>query len=315
MSALSTLLHPFRKRRGKRWNLRNEDRAWFDRPDALEILDRGREAGKYDPSQYDLLKEWTEQGCFVVDDGVEESLIDAMVEDLDRLWTTDDPVHGLVIEDLRLEPSDPAGVPHEKLVQLDLETRRRLRDSQHWRIHGFPDHSSNAREIFESPRLGELCALILDRPADPRFAINFMYGSQQQVHQDMAVFHIAPLNYLIGVWIACEDVSADGGPLVYYPGSHREGMFDRFDNYPQTNLKTCDKETTEAYERWIAETREKYPEKIFLAKKGQVFFWHGMLLHGGIPVVNPKLTRKSFVCHFIPDGMNKEAEIEGPFNW
>lgn len=36
----------------------------------------------------------------------------------------------------------------------------------------------------------------------------------------------------------------------------------------------------------------------FEAKKGQVFFWHSGLIHGGSRVVNESLTRKSFVIHF-----------------
>jgi len=36
----------------------------------------------------------------------------------------------------------------------------------------------------------------------------------------------------------------------------------------------------------------------FEAKKGQVFFWHSGLVHGGSPVVDRNLTRKSFVIHF-----------------
>jgi ectoine hydroxylase-related dioxygenase (phytanoyl-CoA dioxygenase family) len=54
---------------------------------------------------------------------------------------------------------------------------------------------------------------------------------------------------------------------------------------------------------------------MFLAKKGDVFLWHGMTLHGGSEIENPQLTRKSFVIHYMPRGMNVFGRIVGPFNW
>ncbi len=37
----------------------------------------------------------------------------------------------------------------------------------------------------------------------------------------MAVFYVHPANHLVGVWIALEDISADAGPLIFYPKSHK----------------------------------------------------------------------------------------------
>lgn len=38
--------------------------------------------------------------------------------------------------------------------------------------------------------------------------------------------------------------------------------------------------------------------KTFVAKRGEVFVWHSALLHGGAPVADQRLTRKSFVVHY-----------------
>ena len=80
-------------------------------------------------------------------------------------------------------------------------------------------------------------------------------------------------------------------------------------------MRTANKEVTQAYEEWIYDLAKKYEKKTFLAKKGDILLWHGMLIHGGDQVNRPELTRKSYVCHYIADGMNKYQEIEGPFNW
>jgi ectoine hydroxylase-related dioxygenase (phytanoyl-CoA dioxygenase family) len=110
-------------------------------------------------------------------------------------------------------------------------------------------------------------------------------------------------------------VTTDAGPLLYVPGTHRAPMFPAFDNYPQTNLKTCRPEVTKAYDRHIDRLVEGKEQRPFLAKKGQVLLFHGMLVHGGAPITRPGKTRRSFVCHYIPTGANKDADIVGPFNW
>ena len=45
------------------------------------------------------------------------------------------------------------------------------------------------------------------------------------------------------------------------------------------------------------------------AKKGDVLVWHANLLHGGMPVVHPALTRKSMVAHYFAEGVICYHEI------
>jgi ectoine hydroxylase-related dioxygenase (phytanoyl-CoA dioxygenase family) len=161
--------------------------------------------------------------------------------------------------------------------------------------------------------VARICSLILGCEARPSYSINFTFGSTQTLHQDTAVFCVWPMNYLVGAWLACEDIHPDSGPLVYYPGSHRENLFPDFDNYPQTNLKTTPR--MDDYNRYLDEVSRRYERKTFIARKGEWFLWHGMMIHGGAAINNKTLTRRSYVCHYIPPGMNKEAEIVGPFNW
>ena len=92
-------------------------------------------------------------------------------------------------------------------------------------------------------------------------------------------------------------------------------MFERFDNYPQTSLKTCSQEDSAAYYAWLDQAASRYERKRFLARKGEILLWHGMLIHGGDVVERPELTRKSYVCHYIAEGMNRHHEVVGPFNW
>ena len=156
-------------------------------------------------------------------------------------------------------------------------------------------------------------SLILGREANPFYSFNFTVGSTPKIYQDTAVFFVFPRNYLVGDWLACEDIHPDSGPLVYYSGSHKEELFASFDNYPQTNVKTCKK--PDEYDRYLDRISERYERKTFIAKKGEVFFWHGLLIHGGDAIRNPALTRLLMCAIYVPPAFNKDHEVEGPFNW
>ena len=45
--------------------------------------------------------------------------------------------------------------------------------------------------------------------------------------------------------------------------------------------------------------RNGLEEQRFLAKRGDLFIWHALLLHGGSEICRPGLTRRSLVTHFF----------------
>src|SRR5262249_18439176 len=257
-----------------------------------------------------------EEGYVVVDGMVADADIDAMVATLDGLWDAPEAVPHLVLLDLRDTPeAAPRNVSHAEVLGWPAERRARVRAASDWRIHGFHYVNAPARCLFQSARLRELTTRLFGRRARPFAAINFMKGSRQHLHQDMGVFHIYPHNYLIGAWIACEDITADTGPLVVHPGSHRAPFFPGFTDYPQTNLRTADAAQATAYERYVDEVARGFPRHEFLARKGQVLLWHGMLIHGGAPVLRPGATRKSMVIHYTVRGADRAKEVRGPVRW
>ena len=299
----------------RQWNSNPSEQPWFDQPNALELLEQRRKTQSLSDRDFEDLRHWVNNGYVVTEGVVRTRDIDGMLKDLDDVWTTTKPLENLVIEDLRIRPEDPPGVRHTALVTLDQPQKEKLKRQYHWRIHTFYEHSKSTDRIFHNKELIRLCSLILDRPTDPYATINFTFGSSQNLHQDTAVFFVSPRNYLLGAWLACEDVHPDSGPLVYYPGSHKETLFPKFDNYPQTNLKTCSREMSDQYYAYLDDVSRRYERKTFIAKKGQVFLWHGMMIHGGDTIRNPELTRRSYVSHYIPHGLNKVFEVVGPFNW
>jgi ectoine hydroxylase-related dioxygenase (phytanoyl-CoA dioxygenase family) len=294
------------------WRRRPDVPPWFDAPDALaQVARRARSA-----EEAAYLERWVRDGWVVVDGCVDAGDVDAMVADLDGLWDAAEPVRGLEIIGLREDAdAEPRVVPHHAVLARDPAVRRRMREISDWRIHGFHYVNAPARRLFRSPALRTLADRILGRRARPIAAINFMAGSQQALHQDMAVFHIYPRNFLLGAWIACEDIRAESGPLVLYSGSHRAPFFPGFTDYPQTNLRTADGETFRAYQEWVDRLAPGFERYEFHARKGQVLLWHGMLIHGGAPIARRGSSRKSMVIHYTVRGADRGREIRGPFNW
>ncbi len=294
------------------WRRQPDVMPWFDQPDAMAALaTRARTR-----QEAALLTQWIRDGYVILDDTAPAADVDAMVATLDRLWDAPTPTPCLELLDLRERPDAPVRtLSHAALLALDPATRARMRAASNWRIHGFPEIDPAARRLFRSPRLRQVASLLFGRPARPLAAINFMAGSEQAPHQDMAVFHIHPRNHLLGAWIACEDIAPDSGPLVVYPGSHRTPFFPGFADYPQTNLRTVDSPTQLAYRAYVDALLPGFARREFLARKGQVLFWHGMLIHGGAPVARRGAPRRSMVVHYGVRGADRRDEVRGPFNW
>ena len=89
-------------------------------------------------------------------------------------------------------------------------------------------------------------------------------------------------------------------------------MYNEEDNVLRTlvDVNSIMKDYTD-YEEVIENliTGKQFEKRVFLAKKGDVFIWHANLVHGGMPVANPGLTRKSMVIHYYAKDVIKYHEI------
>lgn len=299
------------------WRSLSKHVAWFDRPDAHDHVQEQLSAGKITLDEEHLLRNWIDDGCLALEKVIPERDIDEVNAFVDDLMRTDVPNPEVTLLGYTLDPEKGGdAVPHRDLVRLTPEQRQANARLSPWRIHELRNQCAAASRIFQNKRLNDIASLIFGRTAYPRSTINFYLGSQQELHQDMAVFHVFPGNYLIGAWIALEDISPDSGPLRYAPGSHKSGQYPRFDNHPQTTLRTCPLSEYEDYYKFTNAAADKVGgARFYEAKKGDVFLWHGMLVHGGSPVKNLALTRKSMVIHYLTQGVDQTERVVGPFNW
>jgi phytanoyl-CoA hydroxylase len=127
-------------------------------------------------------------------------------------------------------------------------------------------------------------------------SLNFERGSQQGYHFDTFFMPPRVPNKMLATWIALEDCSLDAGPLTYYPGSHKIKPY----YFSNGRLNVVPEELA----LWIAYVEREIqalglkPQQ-FAARAGDVFIWHSQLLHGGSPIKDLKLTRKSLVTHYL----------------
>jgi len=247
-------------------------------------------------------------GLIIVPGAIPVELLEAFDQDLDRLSDLDSapPLLGSIeidgpnkyyqarylrnlgVKDFRLEP------PGLKLVDL----QRFLPSAEQLAFH--PVITSFLSELFGSP-----AALIQ--------SLTFWKGSEQSVHQDFSyVHHHRELAHLAAVWIPLEDIKADAGPLVYYPGSHRPDELGFFDWGGGSILASRDApdSTFTAYGAHLEKQLRVHKRKsqIFLPRRGDILIWHGALVHGGTPMNNPDLTRKSYVCHYTSTASHKQLQ-------
>ena len=186
------------------------------------------------------------------------------------------------------------------------------------RIEKMFEHSKATRDLWAHPEILKVLSAIFDDQAVPCQTLNFVHGSQQNVHQD--VIHLTPFppGFMCGVWVALEDIHPDSGPLMVYPGSHR---------LPRLYTQTVGVEKVRDSSKWGEFTARYTPrvkELIDLAglepvyytpKAGSILIWHENLAHGGSRRNNDELTRKSIVSHYFARGAAAFYDSQGMPAW
>jgi ectoine hydroxylase-related dioxygenase (phytanoyl-CoA dioxygenase family) len=126
-------------------------------------------------------------------------------------------------------------------------------------------------------------------------SLTFENGSEQVPHIDSWFFYTKPLNSMIGVWIALEDIEDDQGPLFYYENSH---LID-YTCPLEINSNLGIGETGNALTNNLINKIQDIKKINVTCKKGDVFIWNSKLVHGGSPILNENKTRNSIVFHLI----------------
>ena len=189
-------------------------------------------------------------------------------------------------------------IPEWRKSGHKLRSGLRLQDM--WR------ENEDVKAVAANPQLIALLSKLYDRECFPFQTLNFPVGTQQTPHSDSVHFSTIPERFMVGVWVALEDIGPDQGPLVYYPGSHKWPTIynDWIDHKFHGDAKTVQNDRYFQYKQfWRAMVEERKIEPTYFhAKKGQTLIWAANLIHGGSTHNDPMKTRWSQVTHYYFKG-------------
>ncbi len=170
-----------------------------------------------------------------------------------------------------------------------------LKDGQVLRIVDLEDHVPLARDLMLAPPVTTFLSAYYDDAPTAIQTLTYKFSSQQGAHSDMHLVSPPTVGQqyfresLTAAWFACEDADERNGALIIYPGSHRllKKPLQSFPDYASW---------TDYLDR-LCRDSGCMPE-VFQARKGDILFWHGDLVHAGGGIQDYGRTRKSFVVHY-----------------
>jgi ectoine hydroxylase-related dioxygenase (phytanoyl-CoA dioxygenase family) len=262
--------------------------AWLDRPDAEEAIQRRLAKGEITSAQAEGCRFWIKNGYLVLPGLVDPATLDATFA--------------------VYEAALAKGVFGDRRYVNEAQTLDDRQLDPHLRL-------PEIRALQHHEAILEWTDLLFGRKTLPFQTIMGHAGSQQAAHSDSIHMTTYPLGYLIANWIAFEDIDPNSGPLDYYPGSHRLPYLLSADVGigPREFKEKGYAIYSEKYEPMIQHICEMagLKREVFLAKKGDVLFWHANLVHGGSPRRDPDLSRKALVCHYFAEGVVTYHDLSG----
>ena len=227
-------------------------------------------------------KKYKQDGYLILDSGVPIETLDSIVGEM--------------------------GDKYDGSDEIDVSYRDGGRIQDAWRI------SANVKSLARSPKILAVLEELYGRKPLPFQTLNFPKGTEQATHSDSIHFNSKPHRFMCGVWVALEDIDMENGPLIYYPGSHRQlreitfknvykkGYIDKSDyDFFKMKPEKISKKLYNSYIQFLSDMIEQYKMEACYAtiKKGQALLWSANLLHGGAPQKDKNRTRHSQVTHYF----------------
>lgn len=156
-------------------------------------------------------------------------------------------------------------------------------------------HNETIRSVALSPYLKRVMKRLLSSEPLICNSLNFERGSQQDAHIDS--WYMAPptADGMVAASISLDAVDETNGPIFFYPGSHKISPY----RFSDGRLNMIDEEFAACRDYLDEEIAKRKLEPVrFAGEPGDVFIWHGQLIHGGSSIRDFSKTRNSLVVHY-----------------
>ena len=225
------------------------------------------------PLSAEQIDQYREQGYLLLKKGCSDDLIDAF--------------NGHIHEIRSSDAMPEWALPRKGSAEVDPRDRYRVR------LFNPHLHDGFARQMMKLPVIrGALAQLMGDEAA----CVQSMYfykepGSPgQAAHQDYYYIKDDPMT-MIAAWIAMEErIDEENGCLRVLPGTHKLGLL------PHGKVKNV-----EEHEAWTDETEgvDLSKEIPVVMEKGDILFFHELLIHSSGRNRSENRWRRSYVCHYV----------------
>jgi len=248
-----------------------ETSVWIDRPDASVCLDQMLSSHEINEVEAEMLRRFLRDGYVIFDDLLPDDMIERANIALDR--AIGEGYQGYVYGD------------STRLEQMHM---------------AFPE----IRDIWLYPPVHRFLSLVFGAKSQPCQSLVYVFGSQQDAHQDTVHLTPFPAGMMCGVWIALEDVRDGSGELMVYPGSHRLPRVYMSDvGCKKVRGGDWSEFGRKVVGRWASMLDELGVDAVpYLAKRGQILIWHENLMHAGSVRRDKSLSRRSIVTHNFASG-------------
>ena len=243
---------------------------WFDRIDAEMHVESMLHSGTITQSEACAMHDFVKNGYLVLNEKLSDNLVDAALLEIDNAIA-------------------------EKYQNYEYGSSQRLEQ-----LH---QHCPAIREIWLHPLIHRMLGLLFAEKSQPCQSLVYVFGSQQDAHQDCIHLTPFPAGFMCGVWVALEDVKKGSGELLVYPGSHR---------LPRVRMKDIDCKKVagdwqdfgqKVVTHWADLLKEHQLQPVpYLASRGSVLIWHENLMHAGSIRSDISISRRSMVTHNFARG-------------
>ena len=219
---------------------------------------------------------------------------------------------GYVILDLNLD-DDIIFKINEDVKQIikskNFVGQEKYEYTDHRRLFQAWKKSKNVRSLTKNEKILSALRFLYNREPFAFSTINFTNPTSQPLHSDTIHFNSYPKGWMVGVWVAFEDCDVSNGALRVVKGSHKWKEYDYncINIIHPDNRDDGEKKSYRDYDQFVRRlvVSKNAKEDSVVMKKGQAIIWSANLLHGGTPVENDKVTRRSQAIHYFFHGCKK----------